>query len=124
MTSCYCDDGDAPSAFKSDTRKARKVHQCDECRRAIEAGDTYEHVWGVWDGPLTFKTCPDCLEFRRWFEAHIPCVCWQYGSMFEIARDQARQYDHDCPGFAKETDEKIAAIRAKRRKLEPTKVPA
>jgi hypothetical protein len=99
------------------------MHRCDECYGTIEAKEEYEHVWGIWDGsPSTFKTCADCLEFRDWFASHVPCVCWTYGDVHEIARENAREYDADCPGFKTETDTKIAAIRAKRRKWEdPTK---
>lgn len=125
MSACYCDDGDAPSVYNRETRKARKAHQCWECAHTIESGEAYEYVSGIWDGsPGSYKTCADCVEFRAWFEAHIPCVCWSHGAVFEIAIDEAHEYDHECPGFHAETVAKYRSIRAKRRPWVREKVEA
>ena len=124
MTACYCDDTDAPTAFQQSARKAKKDHRCNECNRSIEQGETYRHVWGVWDNTAqTFKTCPDCIDFIAWFEAHVPCVCWAYGCTHEIAIESAQEYEADCPGFEAETRDKIKAIKAKRRAWTPQPQP-
>jgi hypothetical protein len=66
---CNCDIGDAPSAFRRETRTARKAHRCIECGRAISVGQRYEYASGVWDGrPDSFRTCSRCVVLR---EAHV-----------------------------------------------------
>ena len=67
--SAYADyDGDLPVLFTSVKRKARKQHKCCECKRQIEAGETYLVEEGKWDGEFeTFKTCSDCLSIRETF---------------------------------------------------------
>jgi hypothetical protein len=45
-----CYDGDAAEVWSVRPRRARKTHQCDECRRAILPGTHYLHVSGVGDG--------------------------------------------------------------------------
>ena len=114
--SCYCDDTDAPSMYNVETRKARKAHKCSECRGAIAAGETYEHVRGVWDGdPATYKTCQDCAELRKWAEAHVKCICWAHGETHSIIRETMDEYDRECPGLKAEAIGKMSAIRRKRR---------
>lgn len=67
---CNCDiDGDGPSVFNQQQRRARKTHQCCECRGVIPAGALYEYTSGVWDGcGASFKTCLGCVVLRA---AHI-----------------------------------------------------
>jgi len=53
----------APDVIKQIQRKARKTHSCCECRTAINPGDTYVVVSGVWDGRgASFKQCPECNQ--------------------------------------------------------------
>ena len=81
---------------------ARKRHSCSECFGWIEPGESYERVWGKWDGSQdTFKTCPDCLALRDWTKAHVPCFCWQHGSLRDDARDVITDVceRNDVPGM-------------------------
>lgn len=114
--SCYCDYKDGPSVYDAKTRKAKKEHKCSECRGVIKPGEVYEHAWGVWDGDAqTFKACPDCLELRRWAQAHVKCICWSHGETHQIVRETFEEYERDCPGLTAEAEAKIADIRARRR---------
>lgn len=97
---CVCD-FDAPTVYnKTDVKAARKEHQCDECRCTIRIGESYEHVWGIWEGDRgTFKTCCRCLALREWVQAHVPCFCWMHGNIREEAIETARGYAHEAPGL-------------------------
>ena len=69
MADCSClyssFDGDC-AEFATTTRpKARKPHKCFECRRVIEAGETYERHSGKWDGEVgSYAICLQCREIR------------------------------------------------------------
>jgi hypothetical protein len=46
--------------------KARKHHNCDECGRVIEPGETYRRTAGSWEGDFfTNVACGHCDVFRR-----------------------------------------------------------
>lgn len=54
-----------PSVYECDRPKARKPHECCECRGAIEVGERYHKHHGIWDGAAdTFKVCEDCEALR------------------------------------------------------------
>lgn len=96
---CYCD-YESPSVFHAELRRARKPHKCGECGSAIQPGETYENVWGIWNGcPETYKTCQRCLELRNYVSAHVPCFCLEYGNMLECATETLREYAHESPGL-------------------------
>ena len=96
---CYCD-YESPRVFHDETRKAVRPHKCGECGRRIQTGETYEHVWGVWDGVSSHhKTCLHCRGFREYVRAHVPCFCWLYGTMREDALQVLRDYAHEIPGL-------------------------
>lgn len=46
--------------FTEKKRKARKQHFCCECRAIINKGDYYVYSSGIWDDPMSFKTCLNC----------------------------------------------------------------
>ena len=99
MSACYCD-YEMPSVCRVETRKAIKQHRCCECRRIIQPGERYEHVWGVWeDKPDTHKTCQHCVGLREYVIAHVPCFCWLYESMREDALQVLRDYAQEIPGL-------------------------
>lgn len=63
---CGCDNASQPDAIWKRMRTARKAHKCDECRRAINRGDSYEMVSGIWEGePNSYKTCEACVILRE-----------------------------------------------------------
>ena len=98
MADCYCD-YDGPSVWNSTEPVARVEHECYECRCTILPGEKYEYVWGIWDYPETFKTCPRCLALRKWVLAHVPCFCWSHGGLLEEARDTIDHYQNECEGL-------------------------
>jgi len=58
---------------------SRKTRRCEECGGAIQPGDLYERVWGVWEGEsMTFVTCTICREIR----GALFCS-WTYGMIWE-----------------------------------------
>lgn len=50
-------------------RKANKKHNCDECGRVINKGETYLNRKGLWEGDswVIIKLCPECEKL--WEEA-------------------------------------------------------
>lgn len=47
--------------------KARRAHQCDDCRRIIEPGETYRRWRGTNDdGIYTWKSCAHCDRLTTW----------------------------------------------------------
>lgn len=60
-----CYDVETPDFCRCEVVTARKEHRCDECRRIIGRGETYERFFGVMYGdPYTAKTCSGCLDIR------------------------------------------------------------
>lgn len=109
---CFCD-YDAPSQYtRTPVKAAKKEHECDECRRTIQPGEAYEHVWGIWDGQSdTFKTCAQCLALKEWVKAHVPCFCWAHGNIREDALEAARGYSPEAPGLLFGAYRREVAIR-------------
>lgn len=97
---CVCD-YDPPTLYSAtQVKAARKDHKCDECSRTIKPGESYDLVWGIWDGRSdTFKTCSHCIALRDWVKAHIPCFCWAHGHIREDAIEAAQGYAHEAPGL-------------------------
>ena len=117
--SCECD-YEPPEAFSVETRTARKAHRCSECRRTIEPGERYRHVWGVWEGtPAIFKRCETCGELERWATSIVPCLCVGMGNLHGDILDEFHEHERDCPGLVAEAKEKITKIRATRREWQP-----
>jgi len=72
-------DGESPSCSSRTKRKARKKHRCCECCEAIEKGQMYEYVSGIWDGePSDYKTCLSCVEIRN----HFACDGFVFGQLW------------------------------------------
>lgn len=87
---CVCDLGhhaDWPDVIKVTVRRAKKEYRCCECGEAIQPGEKYEYVWGVWEGKQSiYRTCDTCRRIRNDF-----CCSWIYGGL----RDALRE----CLGF-------------------------
>ena len=103
LDSCYCD-YDAPSVFRSKKGvKARKPHRCGECGCDIKPGETYEYVFGVWDGYAdSIHTCSRCVAIREHAVISFPCFCWTYRGMIDELRDELFEVSHvlrdEAPG--------------------------
>ena len=114
--SCYCDEGEAPSAYVEEDRKARKVHKCSECGGQILPGEKYRHTWGIWEGTAyAFKGCSDCRAFAAWALAHAKCICLNIGREHSDILDAMYDLNHECPGLHEEAKARSKAIRDKRR---------
>jgi len=52
------------------TVTAKKEHQCGECWRTIDKGETYERLAGKWEGDFwDMKSCTHCSAFRKIIDA-------------------------------------------------------
>lgn len=78
---CQIDYADrASTLLKEVTRKARKEHQCFECRRDITKGEHYNYEVFVCDGHVSdVKTCTHCLKARDLLSDK--CHGWVYGEI-------------------------------------------
>jgi hypothetical protein len=66
--------------------KARKAHRCNECRRTIEPGETYQTEAFMFEGEFNrHKTCAHCWVVRDWLTAE--CGGMVYGQVEEDARE-------------------------------------
>jgi len=101
MMECSCiyvdTEGDCADFHSVKFQKARKSHNCSECKRVIESGEKYEAVAGVWEGFFeTYKTCEDCLSIRNQFF----CTGWLYGEihnlLFEHIQEMDGKISEDC----------------------------
>lgn len=70
----YCEvslgdyDGDEAKFYTEKAVTARKPHQCNECRDAIERGHHYHRVTGKWDDEVrTYRFCEPCWEIMGEF---------------------------------------------------------
>lgn len=84
-------DYDAPDFYFADSRKARKEHKCDECRRAIRPGEVYQYVSGKWDGRVgVYKTCLHCEVTQKWLRRE--CHGFVHGMTAEDIEEHASDY--------------------------------
>lgn len=87
MSACGCvyvGDYDPADVCVDHMRKARRRHECCECRRVIAPKEWYEDSFLVWDGrPARYKTCEDCLSLRKAFF----CDGYLYQFLWENWRD-------------------------------------
>lgn len=92
-----CFDGEKPEACHIETRKARKAHKCCECARVIEPGETYQHVWGVWDREMfVYETCMKCKAARDTFVDNAVadgCDRESATPAFSYLHEAMREYD-------------------------------
>lgn len=64
---CYCGDynGEMPTFYRQSFHKARKKHQCCECKDVIKKGERYKKVVGMWDERIeTYCFCLSCDDAR------------------------------------------------------------
>jgi hypothetical protein len=88
---CNIDDAERVFILQESTRKARRAHKCDECRRDIEVGEAYQYEFGKLDSDaVAYRTCRHCLVGRAWLSTN--CGGWVYGSVIEEIAEHADQY--------------------------------
>ena len=99
-------DGVVAAFYKFRIVKARKQHECVECRKPILVGQEYEKVTGKWDGDIdTVRTCSVCLEVRKEF-----FCSWIHGSMWADFEYEAEEEDFDLSHLNKLSKAAIDAI--------------
>jgi hypothetical protein len=97
---CGAYDYDAPEFVHSETRKARKPHQCYECGVAIQPGQRYEHTAGKWDGDVMVNsTCLRCVALRTAHVAAHRAIGEGGGFLYGGVLDEIRQCLIDEPGY-------------------------
>lgn len=80
---CCCDDNPAKVCGMV-RRKARKEHECSECRRVIRRGETYEEHSGLWDGGWeTFRWCAHCAAAVKVVEKAVEDFCFCYSALWD-----------------------------------------
>lgn len=63
---CWIGVDDPAEIWRETRRKARKKHQCFECRRTIPRGVYYWHWHGIQDGrPFRYKVCELCQNVKN-----------------------------------------------------------
>ena len=61
---------------------ARKVHQCDECRRTIQVGERYRSTSMLYDYQWSdFATCEHCMSAEVWLKEQ--CGGYLHGGLLE-----------------------------------------
>lgn len=113
---CMCDDSTEPDVFRSEIRRARKAHRCDECRRVIPAGSRYRYVSGLWDGRWDdFAFCLRCERVRAAHRAAEKSLGEAHcdpplGNLLEAVRECANyERERYLPAFRKAWKELAAA---------------
>ena len=109
---CYCD-FDPPEFYSARRIKsARKPHRCEECRREIKPGESYEVHNGKWEGAFdTFIWCSHCADLCAWARISVPCFCWYFGDLHENLRDMVREVARDVPGLFMEYGRRMIRLR-------------
>lgn len=93
---CDCD---LPEFFDTNIVKARKPHQCFECRKAILIGESYWLSSGKWNGYFEmFHTCIECEVLRSRLASEANC-CVAYGEIYEMLMDNRHGWGPDGREF-------------------------
>ena len=80
-------DFELPAASWEKTPRARKEHQCYECREKILPGETYRNVAGIWNGEFEhYKFCNGCEALRGILRSELNVEC-AFGELFETLNE-------------------------------------
>lgn len=93
---CYVEWSDGTmTPLREETRTARKEHQCNECRRTIDHGETYKFECFAYERQIwTYKTCVHCLAVRDWLTEH----CGTF--VFDMVKEDFLDHKDEQPGRA------------------------
>lgn len=102
----YIGDYEHPSFFHKKLVKARKSHECFECREQIRLGQNYWKIIGKWDGKFDqFRICTLCEEIA------IELACnggRMYGCLWEDLQEQVfPEMTFSCIQKLKTTETKV-----------------
>jgi len=82
---CGCD-GDRPSVYRTELRKARKQYKCGECYSVINKGDIYDYTFSVWDGSVYVdRMCEKCSDLAASLQELGYCII--SGELLEAHRE-------------------------------------
>lgn len=77
--------------WRFSNRKARKSHECIECKGEIAPGEVYEFISGVFEGRgFSVKTCRECDSIRRRALTESDCMideCPDFGDLLRWMRE-------------------------------------
>lgn len=94
---CHCD-YDLPKWIREQVYTANKQHKCSECRTVIKPGTKYKKIVGMWDGCVdTYRWCAKCSDLHKWVENNVPCVCYEFGNLFETLKDAVIEAQYRAP---------------------------
>lgn len=89
----YVGDGEPAVEAGVEFPKARKLHWCSECCRAIRAGEKYRRAVIFCDGyASTDRCCAHCAVLRQWVQRE--CRAWLYGDAVAALADPDEPGDH------------------------------
>ena len=95
---CDCD---YPEVWEQVTRKAKKPHQCDECRLPISKGDRYIYSKGLYDGGwYDSKTCVECDRLWKYLAQQDDCFCPSFGCLFDEVRNSDARDNKKVAAYA------------------------
>lgn len=89
---CMIDGCERSRVQRSNERKARKAHRCDECSREIAAGEQYEYTSGIdsEDYAFSYKMCAHCRAAALWLS--INCGGYVMQGVQEDLEEHAGEY--------------------------------
>lgn len=80
---CECD-LERPALFEQVARKARKPHECGECKRTIKPAETYIVSSGLYKSSwFNHKHCSDCELIAKKLQEHDGEGCYCLGELYE-----------------------------------------
>lgn len=87
---CIYIDDDGMVTLGSGTRKARKQHRCNECRRTIEPRETYRFWKTLYEGSFeTQRMCSHCWATIDAGAQMTGCPrTWYWEQVFDMADDE------------------------------------
>ncbi len=82
---CDCD-YETPDFYRERLiKKTRKPHECCECRKVIQPGNSMNEVSGKWGGELSsFYICLTCQEKINAWQEQNPDECFCHGDLYEL----------------------------------------
>jgi len=80
----YIDIDDSPDVYDQRTVRARRAHECGECRDEIPKGAKHEVCTVLWEGKWgRYRTCAACVEVRD----VMFCEGWAWGECWARIRE-------------------------------------
>lgn len=89
---CMIEDAEIWRVYRTQDRRARRDHRCEECDRRIATGERYHHAVGLLDGDwYTMRCCAHCRAAAEW----LVVVCGGY--IHSAVLEELREHWNDEP---------------------------